>query len=293
MVASLPPEQRPVAEQVLRGGLPAVRQAVEAENQRARAEGRPEIHPEPLLAMAEQLLPAVKAAGWLDRAEAAVAAIEQISLRDLRSVVASADSGGGSRDETGRLLAATLRDALARRVELVHQRWVDQISATLARGRLVDALRLASHPPDPGCRFPADLAVRLAEAVGAAMTPDTPPDQWASLLAAVADSPIRRSVKPAGLPTHPGRPLMEAARRASGRVPALAGLLGLAMPPPPGPRRPPSPSARRLPPWETQRPATAGPAAPPPGQGSSGEGGQDTVLVEELGHALDEVQPGH
>lgn len=310
LVASLPPEQQPIAEQVLRGGLPAVRQAVQAEKQRARAEGLPEVHGEPLVAMAEQLLPRLKAAGWLDRAEAAAAVVDEISLRDLRSVVASADSGGGgNRDEAGRLLATNLRDALSRRLASLQERWVQQIDLALSEGRLLEALRLASHPPDPGFRFPADLAVRLGEAVGASMAPGTPPDKWVALLAAVADSPIRRSVKPAGLPPNPDRSLVEAARRASGRVPGLAGLLGLSMPPPPGPRRPPPPAPGRSAPPKTRRPpppesAEPTPAEPPspaePASGepisaepASGEGSDDPVLVEELGHALDQVEFGH
>src|SRR5207248_303059 len=43
VLAALPPEQRPVAEQVLRGGIPAVRQGIEKQNETARAEGRPEV----------------------------------------------------------------------------------------------------------------------------------------------------------------------------------------------------------------------------------------------------------
>ena len=56
-LATLKPEQLPVAEQLLRGGIPSVRQAIEEQNTRARAESRPEVTPGPLLAMAEQLLP--------------------------------------------------------------------------------------------------------------------------------------------------------------------------------------------------------------------------------------------
>src|SRR6478736_2055128 len=57
VLAALAPEQRPVAEQVLRGGLPAVRQAVVDQNTQARASGEPTIRADALLAMAEELLP--------------------------------------------------------------------------------------------------------------------------------------------------------------------------------------------------------------------------------------------
>ena len=59
-----------------------------------------------------------------------------------------------------------------------------------------------------------------------------------ALLDAVIDSPVRRTVKPVGLPDPAGEELRSAVRRAAGQVPELARLLGLPIPPPPGPRRP-------------------------------------------------------
>ena len=61
-----------------------------------------------------------------------------------------------------------------------------------------------SRPPEPAARVPADLAVRLAESAGAAMTSDLAETQWMALLDAVVDSPVRRTVKPAGLPDPAG-----------------------------------------------------------------------------------------
>lgn len=230
-LAALPPEQRPIAEQILRGGLAAVRQAIDAQNAELRAQGRPEVGGEELLALAEQLLGSLKAAAWRDRAEAALAAGDDLALRDLRSVVASAD--GATRDDTGRMLATKLREALDSRAAQVRQRWVDETAAALDGDKILRALRTSSRPPDPGSRLPAELAVRLSRAAGEAMTPDTPPDRWASLLEAAASSPVRRTVKPVGLPREPGDPLLAAVRHASGRIPALAALLGINMPPPP------------------------------------------------------------
>ena len=40
-LAELKPEQLPVAEQLLKGGVPSVRQAIQEQNARARAEGAP------------------------------------------------------------------------------------------------------------------------------------------------------------------------------------------------------------------------------------------------------------
>jgi hypothetical protein len=242
-LADLSPEQRPIAEQVLKGGIPAVRQAIEAQNDRARAANLPEVNGEALLGLAEELLPRLKAASWRDRAEAAAGAVEEISLRDLRSVVAGADTV--TRDDESRLLASTLREALGRRVARLRDQWVEEITHALDEGRLVRALRVSAHPPEPTARFPADLAVRMSDAAGEAMAPDTSTERWTTLLGAVADSPVRRMVKPQGLPRDPADSVVAAARQASGRVPALAALLGIEMPPPPGPPRPHSPRSPR------------------------------------------------
>jgi hypothetical protein len=236
VLESLSPEQRPVAEAVLRGGIPAVRQAVEVQNAKLRETGEPEVRAEPFVAMAEGLLPRLKVAEWRDRAEAAAKEVDDIALRDLRSVVSGADAG--ARDDETRLLAGTLREALERRVAKQREEWVGEITTCLDDGRLVRALRVSSRPPDPGTRFPAEVATRLAASAGEALNPEVAPDRWATILDAVAASPVRRQVKPAGLPAEPGEHLLQAAKQASGLVPALAPMLGLDMPPPPT-RRPP------------------------------------------------------
>jgi hypothetical protein len=242
-LAGLSPEQRAIAEQVLKGGIPAVRQAIEAQNDRARSANLPEVNGEALLALAEELLPRLKAATWRDRADAAAGTVDEISLRDLRSVVAGADTA--TRDDESRLLASSLREALERRVARLREQWVEEITRALDEGRLVRALRVSAHPPEPTARFPADLAVRMSDAAGEAMTPETSTERWTTLLGAVADSPIRRMVKPRGLPRDPANSVVDAARQASGRVPALAIMLGIDMPPPPGPPRPHSPRPPR------------------------------------------------
>ena len=263
VLESLSPEQRPVAEQVLRGGIPAVRRAIEEQNKAAKEAGQPEIKPGPLVAMAEELLPKLKTAEWRDRAEAAMADVDEIGLRDLRSVVSGADAA--ARDDETRTLAASLREALDRRVKKQQDDWVGEITSSLDDNRLVRALRVASRPPDPSMRFPSELAQRLAGAASEAMAADTPPERWAALLEAVAASPVRTTVKPAGLPDKPGEALLNAARQQAGRIPALTTLLGISMPPPPGP-------VRRIPPKPNQaggrgadpRPIPPPPAAAPP-----------------------------
>lgn len=267
-VAALSPEQQPVAEQLLRGGIPAVRQAIEAQNKAAKEAGQPEVNAEKLLAIAEELLPQLKAAEWLDRAEAAAQHADEIGIRDLRSVVATADAA--SRDDRGRELATTLKGALDRRVTAERERWLGDMTSALEEGRLVRALRIAARTPDPGVRVPAETATRLSEAASVAMAPEASTERWTTLLEAVAASPVRRSVKPVGLPPEPSAELLEAARKAAGRIPALAPMLGIPMPPPPGPakaaptRRPPKPkpAASAPPPVPTTPPSPPAPPAP-------------------------------
>ena len=277
-LASLPEEQRPIAEQVLKGGIPAVRQALEVQNAQARSTGAPEVPSEPVLVLAEKLLPRLKAAAWRDRAEAVAASVDQVGLRDLRSAVAGADA---ARDDDARALAATLRSALEKRIEDGRQKWLADIGKLLQDGRVVRALRLSSHPSDPAARFPAELALDLSRAASAAMTPDTLPDRWLAVLEAVAASPVRRSVHPSGLPPEPGEALLSAAKRLSGKVPAMAQLLGIEMPPPPGPPRGPG-AARPMPPKPYSRhnratsPRSPGsPGDRPSGEAPSGEAGVD------------------
>jgi hypothetical protein len=235
-LAELKPEQLPVAEQLLRGGIPAVRQAIEEQNARSRAEHRPEVTPGPLLAMAEQLLPAINLANWKDRASVARNAGKDTPLRELRSIVAS--SSTVTLDEEGQAVATALRSSLDERVTALRERWVERITGALDEGRVIDALRASIRPPEPSARLSAELAVRLADSAGEAMGPDTPADQWMALLEVVVEAPVRRSVKPRGLPTDADESLLAAARKASGYVPELARLMGIPIPPPPGPRRP-------------------------------------------------------
>lgn len=228
-LGAMRPEEVPVAEQLLRGGLPAVRQALDEQNAKARQEGRPEVPPEALMATAERLVPLVNLAAWKDRATATQAAGRDVRLRELRAVVAA--SRTVVLDQEGRGMARVLQEALDQRVTALRQEWLDRIVKSLDNGRVLDAVRASARPPEPSARCPAELAVRLAEAAGQAMTSDLAVDEWLDLLAAVVDSPVRRSVRPSGIPEDDEA--RNAALRAAGSVPDLARQLGLPVPPPP------------------------------------------------------------
>ncbi|MGA2522302.1 MAG: hypothetical protein ABSG81_15960, partial [Acidimicrobiales bacterium] len=198
--------------------------------------------PDPLLAMAEELLPRMNLAAWKDRAVAARNAGKDAPLREVRSVVASASTV--TLDDEGREMQVALRDALQTRVTALRDGWLARIVAALDDARVADALRVAARPPEPAARVPAEMAVRLAEAASAAMDSALSEADWLALLDAVVSSPVRRTVKPAGLPAAAGEAFRTSARRAAGLVPEVARLLGLPIPPPPGPRRPSATGAR-------------------------------------------------
>jgi hypothetical protein len=232
MLASLRPEQIPVAEQLLRGGLQAVRQAIDAQNTAAKASGKPPASAEALLAIADELLPTVRLADWKDRAAVAQTAGKEYRLRELRAVVAA--SRTVNLDEEGRAMAKALQESLEQRSSALREEWLARINNALNDGRVQQALEASIRPPEPGTRCPAELAVRLAASAGEAMTAELPPEEWMQLLDTVVASPVRRTVKPAGIPDD--EVAQQAARHAAGSVPALAKLLGLRIPPPP-PRR--------------------------------------------------------
>jgi len=235
-LAELRPEQLPVAEQLLRGGIPSVRQAIQEQNARARAEGRPEVTEAPLMAMAEELRPIINLATWKDRASVARNAGKDTPLRELRSIVASASTV--TLDEEGTEMVTSLRTSLTERITALRERWVERITTSLDEGRVVDAVRASIRPPEPSARLSAELAVRLSDAAGQAMSADITPEEWLALLEVVVESPVRRTVKPAGIPAGADETLLAEARKAAGYVPELARLLGIPIPPPPGPRRP-------------------------------------------------------
>lgn len=230
--------ERPIADEVLRGGIPAVRQAVEKQNAQARAEGRPEVDPAQLEALAERMLPRLRTAEWRDRADAALSDIDDLDLRDLRTVVVAADSA--ARDDETRALATQLKEGLERRIEADQAAWLAEMASLLGEGRVVRALRVSSRPPKAGSPLPADLVTRLTDAASASLTADTLPDRWATVLDALSLSPVHARVAPESVPTTPSDELKATVAAAGAKVPLVAQALGvepLASKPRRGPRR--------------------------------------------------------
>ena len=183
------------------------------------------------LSVAGKLLSRMRTAEWRDRADAALAGVDEIDLRDLRSVVVAAEAGAA--DEEAKALAEELRTKLTERVDREHAEWLAEVAATLADGRMVRALRLSSRPPKAGVPLPQDMVTRLTDAASAALTSDTPTKRWTTVLGAVAFSPVRRTVQPQGIPEKPDKELLAEVTKLSERVPHIAALFGVEPTPPP------------------------------------------------------------
>ncbi len=239
-----------------------MRQAIATQNETLKAEGKPEVPAKSLLTLAEQMLPQVRAAEWRDRADAALADVDEIDLRDLRSVVGADDA---ARDEESRAIASQLREALTTRVEKEHSAWLDEIGTALDEARIVRALRLSTRPPKAGARFPAPLASRLTEAAGAALHATATTDRWVAVLEAIAFSPVRSSVVAVSVPDPIPDDLKAAVARSAGALPQIAAQFGIEPPAvtgPPKPRRPMPPRRPPKPAAQGARPAAAATAPP-------------------------------
>ena len=214
------PEAKPIK--------PEPAKAASAEPEAAQAESADDF-----LSVAVKLLARMRAAEWRDRVDAALAGINEIDLRDLRSVVVAAESGAS--DDQAKALAEELRTKLAERVDREHAEWLAEVASTLADGRMVRALRLSARPPKAGVPLPQDIVSRLTEAAGAALTSDTPPRRWTTVLAAVAFSPVRQIVQPQGIPENPDKELLAEVTKLSEQIPHIAALFGVE--PTPSPKR--------------------------------------------------------
>jgi hypothetical protein len=234
-IAALPEDQRRLAQILVRDGVPGLRTAIEAQNKAAEADSQPGIPADLLLKLAERIHPALRSADWQDRAEAALAGVADVDLRDLRSVVVAAESA--FRTDENRALADQLREALTARVEREQQTWQAEVASAIEEDRVVRALRLSSRPPKAGAPLPGPVLDRLAAMADASLTSQTGQDRWATVLDAVALSPVHLRVVPAGLPTEPGDQLLDVVKRVSMSVPAIAAAFGIEPTAPPRARR--------------------------------------------------------
>ena len=224
-LAGLPDDHKIVAEQLSRGGLAAVRREIDTQNEKAKADGSPEVKASALIALAEKLLPDLRIAEWRDRADAALASVDEIDLRDLRTVVVAGVDA--AKDSDAMRVLDQLQESLTRRVEQAHTEWLAEISSLLGESRVVRALRVASRPPKAGSPLPPDLAQRLADAANEALTGEVTQHRLATVFDAVSRSPVRPKVVFDNVPEKPGEELLEMVRKVASSLPQVAEKFGI------------------------------------------------------------------
>jgi hypothetical protein len=229
VLASVPEEQRPIAELALQG-MGAVRTRVKEENTKLKADGKPEMPESSVTKMAEEMLPKLRVADWLDRAEAAQRQMQHLDLRDLRSVVAASADPMVARDESTRAIAEELKASLVTKQSEEMANWLEDVDAALTVGRVIRALRLSSQPPKAGVMFPPALAKRLGEAATNSLLPEDSGDRWSAVLEAAAFSPVRALVTPTVAPTTIDDELKKTTLRLGPLLPQIAALLGIEIP---------------------------------------------------------------
>ena len=235
LVKVLPIEHLAIAEQLIAGGLPAVRTAIATQNQQLAKEGKPPMPSDPFLNIAEEILPSIERATWQDRADAVLAVSQNVGLRDLKTVVSFGERVAKGDDLLE--ILNRLKALLAERTSLLESEWTNAVEEALNDNKSIKAVRIASRAPDLSSQLAPELLQRLTEAANQTLSPSTAPEHWAAMLSALETSPIRKLVTPSGLPSDPPTELTALAQEMSGRIPNLASLLGIKMPPPPRARR--------------------------------------------------------
>lgn len=236
LLATLSPEQLPVAEQLLRGGLPSVRAAVAEQNKNATAQGRPTIDAATIERIAEDLLGRTNLAAWKDRAAGALSAGKELRLRDLRAVVTSAKTV--SMDDEGRTQLKELQGQLTAKLEVMRTQWQEKLDAAIAASNAAEALRLVARPPDMSTRVSAESASKVTTMVSEALHAAQDVAVWMELVTLAVATSIRRTIKPMGIPADEAA--KQLAIKNAGAIPEFAKLLGMKVPPPPPPTRAPS-----------------------------------------------------
>ncbi len=237
-LATLNPEQLPVAEQLLRGGLPAVRTAVAEQNKTATAQGRTTVNADAIDRIATDLLGKANLAMWKDRAAGAQSAGRDLRLRDLRPVVTSAKTV--SLDEEARAMLKDLQAQLTAQIDVLSTEWLAKIATAIETKNALEALTLAARPPEFRMQVASESAAAIAALASESLNETLAPAQWIVLVQAAVASPMHRTIKPSGIPADDA--CRNEAIKVAGAVPELAKLLGMKVPPPPPrtitPRRP-------------------------------------------------------
>lgn len=230
LMHSLEIQERPIADYLFDGGLPAVREAIANQQKEAKEKNLPPIIETPLLAIAERLMPQIRDALWRDRADA-ILKLDRVTLKDLRSLIVSAHP----RDEEERKIVADLKDRLSKKISDVATSWQGQVKSSTEAGKLKEALELSTKSPDHSVSLNSEIAELLASKVSAALNKDLNPTEWIELVEAASQAPIRKLIKPASVPEDATGEVEKTSKKLAGLIPQLAPIIGLKIPPPPRP----------------------------------------------------------
>ncbi len=230
LMFSLEIQERPIADYLFDGGLPAVREAIANQQKEAKEKNLPPIIETPLLAIAERLMPQIRNALWRDRADA-ILKLERVTLKDLRSLIVSAHPC----DEEERKIVTELKKRLSKKISDVGASWQGQVKSFTESGKLKEALELSAKSPDHSVSLDNQVAELLASKVSAALNKDLNPTEWIELVEAASQAPIRKLIKPASVPEDATGEVERTSKKLAGLVPQLAQIIGLKIPPPPRP----------------------------------------------------------
>ena len=201
LLESLPEEQRPIAEQVLRGGVPAVREAIKEQNERLKAEGQPADQgrrrdvdgrgPPAQGPRRRMARPRRRRAERHRRARPARPAICRDRFRRSVGVRATRPPASWPPSSATAWLCARRRSTRSGSATST-PRWASAASCGRCGCRRARRRPASASRPSSAAAWPT--------AAGAALTADAPPDRWGAVLEAVAYSPVRSAVTPAGVP---------------------------------------------------------------------------------------------
>jgi hypothetical protein len=231
VLEALKPEERVLAEKALEGGIGAVRQAVKAQNERLKKDGKPEINANALVDLVVEMLPRLRVAEWRDSVDAVEKIIDTVDLRDLRAIVAKSNDPTLLKDASLNEKREALRAALDRRQTAEMQNWIDDLRAAVDVGRIVAALKIAAQPPKAGTPPPDDLRPRLVALTLEQLSPLATGERWVIVLEALAFAPIHNEVVPSALPAKVTSELTATVQRLAPAIPRIAALFGVAVDP--------------------------------------------------------------
>ena len=231
VLEALKPEERVLAEKALEGGIGAVRQAVKAQNERLKKDGKPEINANALVDLVVEMLPRLRVAEWRDSVDAVEKIIDTVDLRDLRAIVAKSNDPTLLKDASLNEKREALRVALDRRQTAEMQNWIDDLRAAVDVGRIVAALKIAAQPPKAGTPPPDDLRPRLVALTLEQLSPLATGERWVIVLEALAFAPIHNEVVPSALPAKVTPELTATVQRLAPAIPRIAALFGVAVDP--------------------------------------------------------------